>query len=235
MALPIMAPAATPPRIPAPTAQPTQSAFAGAATAAKPNAAAAARPTSDLCMCFPHVIGRVPIWDVDRRESPKPPNSRRTRRNSTATLWRKLGAENFASERRSTSERLNCFLGLACATGLSDAGANPSVAVPYTAPRTGRRIGIRCVIAIVAVWIVGRRRQWAADGGPKRKAAETPTPAPAAVPCLRGRRTCHRSAGEGGGSYEGGHCCSHDFTLRFARNPRLREVLLKSHLLVNAH
>src|SRR6516164_4281168 len=33
-----------------------------------------------------------------------------------------------------------------------DAGANPSVAVPYLAPHAGRRIGIRCVIAIVAVW-----------------------------------------------------------------------------------
>src|SRR6516162_8745214 len=108
MALPIMAPAATPPRIPAPTAQPTQSAFAGAgaATAAKPNAAAAARPTSDLCMCFPHVIGRVPIWDVDRRKSPKPPNSRRTRRNSKATLWRKLGVENhYHSQLGGVSDR----------------------------------------------------------------------------------------------------------------------------------
>jgi hypothetical protein len=39
MALPIIAPAARPPRIPAPTAQPTQSAFAGAgATARKLNA-----------------------------------------------------------------------------------------------------------------------------------------------------------------------------------------------------
>ena len=40
------------------------------------------------------VIGRAPIWHVDRRKSPKPPNSQ-TRRNSKATLWRKSGAENL--------------------------------------------------------------------------------------------------------------------------------------------
>src|SRR6516225_8375617 len=180
MALPIIAPAATPPMIPAPTAQPQQPAFAGAgaATAAKPNAAAAARPTSDLCMCFPHVIGRVPIWDVDRRKSPKPPefatNPPKLKSHSLAEV-RCRKSPPFASERRSITETPQLFSSAWLMPLALDAGANPSVAVPYLAPHAGRRIGIRCVIAVVAVWIVVRRCQCAADGGPKRKAAEAPS------------------------------------------------------------
>jgi hypothetical protein len=66
MALPIRAPAATPPRMPAPTAQPTQSAFAGAGAII----AAMAMPTaltdamSNLCMCFPPRVRSVPIRAV---------------------------------------------------------------------------------------------------------------------------------------------------------------------------
>jgi len=67
MALPIRAPAATPPRMPAPTAQPTQSAFAGAGAII----AAMAMPTaltdamSNLCMCFPPRARSVPIRAVN--------------------------------------------------------------------------------------------------------------------------------------------------------------------------
>src|SRR5262249_44941247 len=156
MALPIMAPAATPPRIPAPTAQPTQSAFAGAgaATAAKPNAAAGGGPTSDLGMCFPFGIGGGPIWDVDRRKSPNPPNSRRTRRNSRATLWRKLGAENrHHSQVGGVSAKETpqpVFIRLAHATSRSDAGADPSVAVPYPPQHAGWPVGIRRGIDVLA-------------------------------------------------------------------------------------
>ena len=52
LALPMIAPAATPPRTPAPTAQPKQPAFAGAgaASAASPMPAAAAIPRTDLYM-----------------------------------------------------------------------------------------------------------------------------------------------------------------------------------------
>jgi hypothetical protein len=67
MALPIIAPAATPPRMPAPTAQPTQSAFAGAGAiiAAMAMPAAPTDAMSDLCMCFPpRGAARVPIRTV---------------------------------------------------------------------------------------------------------------------------------------------------------------------------
>jgi hypothetical protein len=66
MALPMMAPAATPPRMPAPTAQPTQSAFAGAGAIIAAMAMPAAPPSamSDLCMCFPPRDARVPIRGV---------------------------------------------------------------------------------------------------------------------------------------------------------------------------
>jgi hypothetical protein len=66
MALPIIAPAATPPRIPAPTAQPTQSAFAGAGAiiAAMAMPAAPTDAMSDLCMCYPPRTARVPIRTV---------------------------------------------------------------------------------------------------------------------------------------------------------------------------
>jgi len=52
MALPTMAPARIPPKIPAPTAQPTQPAFAGAGAAkdARPTLAAVAAATSNLCI-----------------------------------------------------------------------------------------------------------------------------------------------------------------------------------------
>jgi hypothetical protein len=63
MALPMIAPAATPPRTPAPTAQPTQYAFAvlGTANEARPMPVAATMPMSDLCMSSPQAIGRAPI------------------------------------------------------------------------------------------------------------------------------------------------------------------------------
>jgi hypothetical protein len=49
-----LTPAATPPRMPAPTAQPTQSAFAGAgATMTAPMPAAPTSAINDLCMCSP--------------------------------------------------------------------------------------------------------------------------------------------------------------------------------------
>src|SRR5262252_7999585 len=64
----MMAPAATPPRIPAPTT---------------------------YAYVFPCVIGRVPIGMWMGGKSPKPPNARQPQRNTRATLWRKLGAENF--------------------------------------------------------------------------------------------------------------------------------------------
>jgi hypothetical protein len=72
MALPMIAPAATPPRTPAPTAQPKQPAFAvlGADIDARPMPVAAASPMSDLCMYSPCAIGRVPIRNFSERKSP---------------------------------------------------------------------------------------------------------------------------------------------------------------------
>src|SRR5579883_3584521 len=72
MALPMMAPAATPPITPAPTAQPKQPALAGAGAANALSAmpAAAASPMTDLCMRSPQAIGRVPISADVGQESP---------------------------------------------------------------------------------------------------------------------------------------------------------------------
>src|SRR5487761_1155691 len=75
-----MAPATTPPRTPAPTAQPKQRASAvfGAANAASPRLAAAARPMADLRMDDPlrmenpRLIGRAPIQALVSGKCPCP-------------------------------------------------------------------------------------------------------------------------------------------------------------------
>src|SRR6516164_2151552 len=140
-------------------------------------------------MCFPHVIGRVPIWDVDRRKSPKPPefatNPPKLKSHSLAEV-RCRKSPPFASERRSISETPQLFSSAWPIPPTLDAGANPSVAVPYLAPHAGRRIGIRCVIAIVAVWIVVRRCQCAADGAAPSAKPPRPQPQP----------PCHACAGD---------------------------------------
>jgi hypothetical protein len=73
MALPIIAPAAAPPRMPAPTAQPTQSAFAGAgATMAAMTKADSPDAINDLCMCSPsQTLGSDP--NLDCAEMPPTP------------------------------------------------------------------------------------------------------------------------------------------------------------------
>jgi hypothetical protein len=55
---------------------------------------------SDLCMCFPHVTGRVPIKNVDEREVPGTPVFLcQTRTHSSSTIWRKFGAQHvFGSQ-----------------------------------------------------------------------------------------------------------------------------------------
>src|SRR5262249_6315291 len=64
------------------------------------------------------------------------------------------------------------FLCLAHARpGWSNAGANPSIAVPHPPPHAGRRIGVWRVITIVAVRIVGSCQRAADDGTGRNPAA----------------------------------------------------------------